>query len=259
VPPEQDPGPALDLARVTSAVQDALLVMLAVDPAALDPVLALLYADTAGCGNGYIDTSDDSNFLVWDEVDCDGAGVEGFSYQIAGEVDPSYDGTTGSTSYTFWNGRAWSGQIEVSGVAYWGWQDVVLADGTVSVGSWFDGELQTDPAHQPDWFVGQLAPNVYQARYVAPDGAVTRLLDGSTPVEAADVDAVHVAGLTMEGDCAAIAGLASVHARGGGWYDLELLGTGLGCEACGLVTDAAGASVGTTCLDLQPLLTLGGS
>jgi hypothetical protein len=258
VPPALDPPAQLDAARVASVVQDGLSSMLAVDPSALDPVLEILYEELEGCAGGY--AASDQTFRVWFESDCgEAGGVEGFAYQDYGEVDPSYDGTTGTSSYTYWSGRAWSGEVELSGVAYWGWQDVVLADGTIAVGSWFDGELQTDPAHEPDWFVGQVAPNVYQSRYVYPDGVVSLELQGSMPIEAEDVDAVSVTGLVVGEECATASGLASVHARGGGWYDLELAGTGAGCEACGEVTDADGASVGTTCVDLQTMLTLGGA
>jgi hypothetical protein len=259
VPPEYSGGPVLEPARVGSAIQGSLPLLLSVEPTDLDPLLDTLAEALEGCGMDYVDYEEDETwYRFWFDGVCDDAGVEGFSYQFYSPLDPVYNaGSTGIATYTFWNGRAWTGALQLEGTAYWGWQDALLPDGTSVQVSWFDGQLGLEGGELPSWFASG-APSVYQSRSTSPEGVVTLLLDGSTPLQEPDVDAVHLSELSVVDDCVEVSGHVSVHARGGGWYELELLG-GSGCEACGSVKDADGVFLGSTCLDVQPLLALGGA
>jgi hypothetical protein len=253
VPPDQPAQVTLDPAEVGAAVERSLPLLAAVRPAELELALDTLAEALGPCG---VYSYDEGATRYWQgEISCDSGGVEGFSYEFSGEFDPVYTpGFTGSYEYVVWTASAWSGDLHVWGNADWGKQDYVYEDGTASEAVWFEGDLHTDPAHRPSWFVGELAPNAVLAWTTGPGGERYGYLDGSTVLDDPLVDALNVAGVSVGPDCTDAWGVLSVHARGGGWYDLSLAGTDGACVSCGMVTDPEGVELGSVCLDLNFLL-----
>jgi hypothetical protein len=142
----------------------------------------------------------------------------------------------------------------VWGIADWGSQDAVYDDGGSATYSWVHGELYTDEGHRPAWFVGDRAPNIARGWNAYADGETLTTLSGSVNLEDPAIDAVSLTSLTVGSGCTDVSGIASVHARGGHWYDLTITETAEDCRACGDVTGSHGEAIGTACIDVSPIL-----
>lgn len=245
----------LDAAAVGGAIERSLPILLAVDPTAWDADLEILADRLAPCGA--VSEFDDGAYwyriwLLYGGQGCNDGGLEGFAQQYTLAIDPvTYPGMTGTYTSTYWTADAWSGDLHVLGTATWGVQDVVYDDGSTFAYTWVEGDLDRDT---PD---DETTPSMYRARSVDPDGNVTFLLGGTALVDGDDVDALNVTDVQLGEGCVGVAGIVSVHATDGDWYDVTLTTSDTDCQACGEVTDTFGTPLGSTCIDVRPLLDLG--
>jgi hypothetical protein len=254
VPPDETSAP-VDPGLFSDVVARAVPLFAAVDPTPLDALADEIGAALEGCAA--FPFEDARTLTYWFEATCADGSVTGFAYQIEDEFTPGeYPGYTGHSQYVGWTADARSGDLRLWGAASWGTQDVLYDDGTVDRYTWLEGDVLTDDEHRPAWLVDGTTPNVAARQTVFPDGTIRVAVEGNARLEDPRVDAISLS-FSADADCTGGEGWASIHLRDGDWVDLALTESAGDCTACGEVVDALGNPIGTTCIDVAPLVALG--